>query len=936
MPKPLINDPPERNRHMAPIEFDGENPEITTKGDQVDENTEVEEQEDGSAIVNVDKEPEKRARSDFFDNLATFLDENVLDTLARDIVDNVEYDREARKERDKQYAEGIKRTGLSGDAPGGADFDGASKAVHPALVEGCIDFAARAIKEVFPPAGPCRTHIIGTATQAKLQKADRKRQYMNWQLTTQIKEYKRELDVLLTQLPLGGSQYMKFWPDQRYKRPACETVFIDKLHVPFSATNIYTAERFTHEQDITQATFEDRVASGLYRSVPDVFGAGVPEATEAAAAAAKVEGKEDIAYNEDGTRRVLEAYINLRIEGDDKAEGPFSHPYVLTVCEASSKVLALYRNWKAGDEKAERLDWVVDYTMLPWRGAQGIGLAHVIGSLSGAATGALRALLDSAHINNMPGAIKLKGARMSGQNVSIAPTEIAEIEGPTGIDDIRKLAMPLPFNPPSQVLFTLLDWLTTQAKGVIAVAEDKIADAGQNMPVGTALALIEQGSITFSSIHARIHESQAKALAIIHRINGDYMDDEVTVEELGDLLVSKEDFQGPMDIVPISDPNIFSDSQRYAQLQAVLQLASQAPALYKLDKLHKRALQLLKVPELEDLLNVPGEPEDLDAVVENIRASKPEVQLKAYAHQDHLAHLRLHLQFMLSPVFCANPLMGSLSLGKLLEHCKEHLLAYYAQHVLAAAEAQLTVAKSMGGTVTSEDQALTEGAMVAEQEMLKEIAPLMPQLQQAQQLAQQFAPKPPVESAVQVAQINANTALQKANSDAQASMQKVQAEGAAKAQQAQMENALKQQELQMSAAIDKMELQLAQRQHSEEMLTAQRNANIAAMSEEANRKSAEQLATLREQAAKERQETENKFKEFTLHMQAEREQSNLVLQTALGALADKTAAKDAKASEDGKLNEQMQMQAEQLMLLNKAVQATLQALGQLATRNSGE
>lgn len=778
--------------------------------------SDVTELEDGSAVVNIGPELPGAAaegtEEDFYANLADgVVPEDELQRLASNALLQVTRDKDSRKKRDEQYAEGIKRTGLGNEAPGGADFQGASRAVHPVLIEGCVDFAARAMKELFPPSGPVKTRIIGKATEAKLQKAERKKTYMNWQLTTQIREYRRELEVALTQLPLGGSQYMKFWWDPRFKRPIAEYVPIDDMLLPFEATDLYTAQRATHVQRITRQTFDERTESGLYREIPAGETTGDPEQTESAQAAAKVDGAEASGFNEDGLRIEYEQHVYLTLESDPLARGKSYMPYIMTVDEPTGKVVNLRRNWDPKSTTTEKLDWLIELPMIPWRGAYSIGLAHVIGSLAGAATGALRALLDSAHINNMPGAIKLKGAKISGQNISIEPTQITEIEAAPGVDDIKKLAMPLPFNPPSTVLFSLLEWITAQAKGVVAVADEKIGEATNTMPVGTALALIEQGSITFSSIHARLHEAQKRALAIIHRLNGEHLDDNTTVEELGELVVNREDFEGPMDIEPVSDPAIFSDSQRYAQQQAVMQLAAAFPQLYKVDKLNRRALQLLKYPDPDEVLNAPREPEELDAATENVSAADPESTLKAYPQQDHFAHLQTHIIYMVSPIFCANPFMATPSLGKLLEHCKEHMNALYAKHMLAATQA---VQASSQGQEVPLAQAMATAAQIADQMLAEQLGPLMPHLQKAAELAQQFKPQIPGDPALQIAQI-------KAQSDAAANASKEKIEQ----MRAQNEQMLKQVE-QQGLMQDRMLEQWATQQ---ELNTAQRNADLAAM-----------------------------------------------------------------------------------------------------------
>ena len=567
---------------------------------------ETEEQDDGSAIVMMEDGPE--FNPEFYDNLADSIDQSTLSGLAFRYLDLLETDKEARSLRDKQYEEGIRRTGMGHDAPGGATFMGASKVVHPVMAEACVDFAARAIKELFPPNGPTRTKILGDTDKEKMAVAERKRDYMNWQLTEQIEEFRDEQEQMLTQLPLGGSQYLKWRYDDEQKRPTCEWLPIDNVILPYAATNFYTAQRVTEQQDITGDEYKRRIEQGVYRDI-DVFttsNAPLDDQTQSAKANNKIEGRDDPSENIDELRRVYEITCWMRLDFDPETDGERA-PYILTIDETSGDVLSLYRNWDANDEKREKLDWIVEFKFIPWRGAYAIGLPHLIGGLSAALTGALRALLDAAHINNSQTLLKLKTGRVSGQSDRIEPTQVVEVEAGPGVDDVRKIAMPMPFNPPSSVLYDLLGWLTNAAKGVVTTAEEKIADVNSNTPVGTTQALIEQGAKVFSSIHARLHRSQAMSLKIISRINHWYLEE---MDNQSGTEIEVRDFAYNNDVRPVSDPNIFSETQRLAQVQATLQMAGTAPpGMFDMRAIYKRALKQLKVPV--EYIVYPGMPHGL-------------------------------------------------------------------------------------------------------------------------------------------------------------------------------------------------------------------------------------------------------------------------------------------------------------------------------------
>lgn len=769
----------------------------------------VEDTEDGGAIVRLDEDAPSPS-DDFYSNLAEELPEPELMRLASQFLDLIAKDKEARKKRDEQYEEGLRRTGLGEDAPGGAQFQGASKVVHPMLTEACVDFAARSMKEIFPSGGPAKDFVPGKATTKKLAKAARKTALLNWQLTVQCPEVRAELEQLMTQLPLGGAQYLKLgWKESR-NRPDFLFVAIDDMLLPYAATNFYTAQRKTHVQYLTQLDYEERVKSGMYRDVDLTPVSLEPEQSLAGQANDRIEGRSQSSYNEDGLRTVYETYAIADLEGD----GP--KPYILTIDKATGKVLAIYRNWEEDDASHEELQWFVEFPFIPWRGAYPIGLPHMIGGLSGAATGALRALLDSAHIANSQTMLKLKGGTAGGQSLTIQPGQIEEIEGGLNVDDVRKLAMPLPYNQPSPVLFQLLGFLVDAGKNVVRTSMEDIADGNPNAPVGTTLAKIEQGAVVYSSIHARLHDAMARMLRILHRLNALYLDDERLEAEAGEELASREDFIGPLDVVPVSDPNIFSETQRFAQVQAVAQRAAALPQLYNQRKVEERILETLKIPNAEGLLNPPMEPKELNAVNENVAATMGR-PITAFPEQDHVAHLQTHIAYMQSPLFGMNPLIAPAFIPGMLNHIKEHLALWYAAAIFNTATDAL--GEDLGDIMREMqeedhkpedaralDRMLAEASMGALQEGTQSFAALPAIIQQAQQVMQQFAPQPMQDPRLALEG-------QKLQAQAQRDQQRVQIEQARMQQDAA--------ETQLNAQVDAAELQAKvameqQRQQSED------------------------------------------------------------------------------------------------------------------------
>ena len=810
-----------------------------------DEEPDVIDTPDGGAIVKLDDDQPERSE-DFYANLAETMPESELSTMAADYLDLIGKDREARKKRDEQYEEGIRRTGLGDDAPGGAQFEGATRVVHPMLTEACVDFAARAIKELFPPQGPVKDFIPGDPTIEKLKKAKRKTDFMNWQLTVQATEFRAELEQLLTQVPLGGAQYMKVTWNEARNRPEFLFVAIDDMYLPFSATNFYSAQRKTHVQYLTQLEFTQRVKRGMYRDVDLTPVTLEPDFSAAEKANNKIEGRTETSYNEDGLRTVYEIYVIADIEDDEAL------PYIISIDKSTSKVLSIYRNWDELDEAQEELQWFVEFPFVPWRGAYPIGLPHMVGGISAAATGALRALLDSAHISNSQTMLKLKGGSKGGQSLEIQPTQVMEIEGGLAADDIRKLIMPLPYNQPSPVLFSLLGFLVDAGKGVIRTSMEDIADGNANAPVGTTLAKIEQGMVVFSAIHARMHNSMQKMLGILHRLNAMYLDDEDIKEEIGEQLATREDFEGPLDVVPVSDPNIFSEAQRFAQVQAVAQRAAALPQLYDQRAVEERILETLKIPNAQKLLLPPTTPKEQNAVNENLSASlgRPVV---AFPAQDHIAHLKTHLAYMMNPALGMSPLIAPAYLPLMLNHLKEHIALWYVSSVLELAEevAGEDVTEQMKELKTPEarqafDRMLAEASLSVTEQAPEVFASLPPVIQQVQQMIQQLQqpgmPQDPrlaleqqkmqlqqqdsqqraqiegqkMQANMQMEQVKMQANMQLEQAKMQADMQRDQQRAQLEGQKMQADGLLEQQRMQLEAAKAQIDMQLEQMRQDRE------------------------------------------------------------------------------------------------------------------------
>jgi hypothetical protein len=722
----------------------------------------VEDTDDGGAIVAVDEEtPDPVDEEDFYRNIADDIEETDLEAIAIELIQKIDYDKDSRKERDAQQALAIRRTGLGDDAPGGADFEGASRVVHPMLTKATVEFESRAIGELMPPEGPVKDYIPGESTKARVEKARRKKTYMNWQFKQQMPEFRAELEQLLTQLPLGGSQYMRLVYDHRKKRPVPIFVPVDDVYLPFAASSFYSAERQTYVEHITKFEYENRVDSGQYRDIDSIetgpSTAQVPEQTDSEKATEKIEGKSSSAYNIDGLRDIYEVSTYAELE-DDLGFAP----YLISICAHSHKVLAVIRNWEQDDDKKEMMFWMAEFGFVPWRGVYHIGLGHMIGWISAAATGALRALLDSAHINNLPTLLKLKGTNFTGQSISLAATQITEIEGGIATDDIRKLIMPIPFNPPSTVLVELLGLLVKEGDDAAKTALDNLSDANvANMPVGTTMAVVEQGLKVLAAIHMRLHASMDMVIKILHRINKLYVTTEEIKDETGEVMALRKDFQAPLDVIPVSDPQIFSDVQRFAQIQMVAARAAGNP-LYDQRKVEELILERTKIPNAKELLIPEPKAEEMNAVNENVAASlgRP---IAAFPEQDHLAHIQTHMDFLQSEYFGYLAVIAPNFVPTILSHLREHIVLWYVNEAFEVTEDLLI----KSGSKMKLDQIMKERDPGVRADLDKFLAAASPGLIQrgskvfaklpgivakAMEVAKAYAP-PPVDPALAVAQI---------------------------------------------------------------------------------------------------------------------------------------------------------------------------------------
>lgn len=716
----------------------------------------MQEDDKGNTLIDLEPTTPDAEESGFYDNLVFNVDPTELAGIAQDLLQKVEWDKKAREKRDKMYAEGIRRTGLGDDAPGGAQFMGASRVVHPMLTQACVEFESRVIKEILPASGPVKMNVLGEdVSKDRWKKAERKAAFLNWQLRYQITEFRPETEKILTQSPLGGVAYGRWVWSDTLRRPVTHSCTSDQVVIPFAATSFYTAERITFIDDITHLEYKERVRSGMYIDAELSMASMAPAPTKVQQAQDKVEGKEATSLNEDGLRRIYEVNTYLVLEDDEHGDGKRALPYIVQVDDTSRKVLSIVRNWEENDEKFERMHWIIEWGFIPWTGAYPIGFMHMIGSLSGAATGALRALLDSAHVNNMPTAAMLKGSGVSGQSVQLRATETTEINAGIGADDVRKRIMPVTYNPPSEVLMRLLEFLVQSGESMVRVALDKLAQDNPNMPVGTMYAAIEQGLNVVGAIIGRYYYSMEQTLAVLHRINRMYITDDIIRDETGTLLARRADFQGPLDCIPVADPSTPSDAHRHAKIQAVSARAAQVPQLYNMPNVERLFLKkMLNMPdeEIDELLTPIPKPQRMNAVNENAAAAlgRP---ISAFPEQDQLAHIQTHVAFMQHPLFGQLPTIAPRLLPIMLGHLSEHLTLWYVTSVFEQTKEALDgrdpseFMKIQDPKVGQElDRTLAMVSMdVLKDTARKQLSQLPMAIQQAQQLLQQYQQPAPID-----------------------------------------------------------------------------------------------------------------------------------------------------------------------------------------------
>jgi hypothetical protein len=605
----------------------------------------------------------------FSDNLAEeYLDESEIERIGSIVMDSYTSDKESRAEWESMFEKGFELLGLKLNTTS-EPFEGACTAVHPLLIESAVKFQSKASEELFPPQGPVKAQIIGTSNAQKEDQSERVQSFMNFQLTEVMPEYFDEFERMLFHLPLVGSAFKKIYYDPASERPVSEFVPVDQFYVSYNATDLRRADRYTHVIYMTPHELQKQIMSGMYRDIdlsePGNFQPSTMSQTINSIMGIEFNAEHDKQYT------LLEQHLYLELDDDE-----FPSPYIVTIEKDSGQVLGIRRNWNENDPTREKKMYFTHYKYVPGFGFYGLGLIHFLGNMTMSATLAMRSLLDAGQFANLPGGFKARGIRIVGGDDPIAPGEFKEVEA-TGMD-LNKAIVPLPYKEPSQTLFQLLGFITQAGQKFADSTDAVVSDASNYGPVGTTLALIEASAKLFSAIHKRLHKSQKDELRILARLNYEFLPDEQMMIPIPgrELPVTRADFDGRVDIIPVSDPNIPSQAHRLAQAQLLLQISAQsAPGTYDMREVHRSLLTAAGVREPSRFLSAEKEPQEQDPVSDILAASKG-LPISAFPGQDHQAYIQVFTAFMQDPSLGQNKILQSI--GPLLQAAiRDHMMMQY-------------------------------------------------------------------------------------------------------------------------------------------------------------------------------------------------------------------------------------------------------------------
>ena len=667
---------------VTPIEIESENDEATIEYDDSDGGVIVEFKNPVEELLS--DEQVEETNDEFYRNLADDIDEDILQDIAEEVYDNYTADKDSRGEWESMFERGFDLLGLKLEEAS-EPFEGACTAVHPVLIESAVKFQSKATQELFPASGPVKSQIIGNASEEKENQAQRVEEFMNYQVTDQMTEYFDEFERMLFHLPLIGSAFKKIYFDSGLNRPVSEFVPIDQFYVSYYATDLRRADRYTHVIYRSPVEMRRDIAAGMYSDI-ELPEASIPQTTAMSQKMDNIMGLSPSGDN-DPQYVLLEQHCYLDLEGFEDEED-IALPYIVTIEEKSRKILSIRRNYDRDDPRKEKKIFFTHYRFVPGFGFYGLGLIHFLGNLTMTATAAMRSLVDAGQFANLPGGFKAKGMRIVGDNDPISPGEFKEVEA-TG-NDISKMIINLPYKEPSQTLLQMLNFVTGTAQKFADTTEQVVADGVNYGPVGTTMALLEASSKFFSAIHKRLHKSQKEEFKLLGRINFEYLPMESICDiPNGTLKIFRSDFDGRIDIIPVSDPNIPSSAHRMMMAQLALQLSqSSPPGMFDIEELNRTILNAANIPNLDKIMPSKPKPVPLDPV-SDIAAAVKGMAIKAFPGQNHDAHIQVKTTYLQDPANGANPLMKRIA--PILEaNMQEHLMLKYQEQITGITEEMIS------------------------------------------------------------------------------------------------------------------------------------------------------------------------------------------------------------------------------------------------------
>ena len=695
-------------KQMTPFEIEGQEDSEQLEIEIVNPEAVSIETEDGGMVIDFEGGITESLVGPGHDaNLAEFIDDDELKIMATEMITDFQADRESRSDWARAYVKGLDLLGMKVEDRQ-QPWSGASGVFHPLLTEAVVRFQAQAMGEIFPASGPVRTKIVGKQTPERTDQANRVQNEMNYLLTEEMSEYRDEMEQMLFKLPIAGSAFKKVYYDPLMERPCAMFVPSEDFVASYGASDLKTCPRYTHVMKKTANEVLQLQVNGFYKEgeLPEP----TPDYSDIQEKYDELDGEEAV-IEDDDRHTILEMHVDLNLSGEFEDPDGIARPYVVTIDKSSSTILAIRRNWYEGDEKKKKRMHFVHYRYLPGLGFYGTGLIHLMGGLAKSATSILRQLIDAGTLSNLPAGLKARGLRIKGDDTPLMPGEFRDVDVPGGA--IRDSITFIPYKEPSSVLYSLLGNIVEEGRRIGSVADMQVGDMNPNAPVGTTLALMERSMKVLSGVQARLHASLKHELRILASIIHDYMPAEYSYEIEGDFNRT-QDFDKRVDVIPVSDPNAATMSQRVMQYQAAIQLAQQSPQIYDMGKLHRQMLEVLGVQNADEIVKLPEDIKPTDPVTENMAILKQE-PIQAFKYQDHEAHIAVHMAAAKDP-----KIMQIIGQSPFASAIQQAMAAHITEHV--AFQYRREIEKKLGVDMPDEDKPLPEDVELELSRLAKEAA----------------------------------------------------------------------------------------------------------------------------------------------------------------------------------------------------------------------